>query len=336
MRYLKVFFCFALLVGITLSLTQFFVTEGSPQPLPMSQHSPFKAYTVPRALLGERNLVKEAASYPYPLAIAAIFHNDAPYLQEWVEFHRLVGVSHFYLLNHMSSDPYQEILKPYIDAGVVELIDWPYPYERLSEWNQIQLAAYQHVLELAMGKAMWVAFIDTDEFLFAPEKENLLDVLASYKQFGGVGVNWVMFGTSNVTKIPDNQLLIEALYLRYPDQEPENLHIKSIVRPERVLTTAGNPHSFTYHSPYFQVTTSKRRFSGPFSPTFSKNILRINHYCVRDEEYFYQVKVPRWKQWRVARDPVKILNEGNRVEDRTIGRFIPQLKERLNMQLLTP
>jgi len=29
---------------------------------------------------------------PYTLAIAAIFKDEAPYLKEWIEYHKLVGV----------------------------------------------------------------------------------------------------------------------------------------------------------------------------------------------------------------------------------------------------
>jgi hypothetical protein len=61
--------------------------------------------------------------YKYDLAICAIFQDEAPYLKEWIEFHRLVGVEHFYLYNHRSRDHYQEVLKPYILSGLVELID---------------------------------------------------------------------------------------------------------------------------------------------------------------------------------------------------------------------
>ena len=31
------------------------------------------------------------------LSICAIYRDEAPYLVEWIEFHRLVGVEHFYL-----------------------------------------------------------------------------------------------------------------------------------------------------------------------------------------------------------------------------------------------
>lgn len=37
-------------------------------------------------------------SYSVYLAVCAIFRDEAPYLAEWIEFHRLVGVEHFYPL----------------------------------------------------------------------------------------------------------------------------------------------------------------------------------------------------------------------------------------------
>lgn len=31
----------------------------------------------------------------YYLAAAAIFQDEAPYLKEWIEYHKLIGVEHF-------------------------------------------------------------------------------------------------------------------------------------------------------------------------------------------------------------------------------------------------
>ena len=33
----------------------------------------------------------------HQLSICAIFKNEAKFLKEWIEYHRLVGVDHFYL-----------------------------------------------------------------------------------------------------------------------------------------------------------------------------------------------------------------------------------------------
>ena len=40
----------------------------------------------------------------YDLTIAAVFQNEAPYLKEWIEFHKLVGVEHFLLVDNESTD----------------------------------------------------------------------------------------------------------------------------------------------------------------------------------------------------------------------------------------
>ena len=60
------------------------------------------------------------------LSICAIFKNEAPYLREWVEFHRLVGVESIYLYQNRSEDDYQSALHPFLNDGFVHLIDWPY------------------------------------------------------------------------------------------------------------------------------------------------------------------------------------------------------------------
>jgi hypothetical protein len=45
-----------------------------------------------------------ALTIKHYLSICAIFKDEAPYLQEWIEFHRLLGVEKFYLYNNNSRD----------------------------------------------------------------------------------------------------------------------------------------------------------------------------------------------------------------------------------------
>jgi hypothetical protein len=51
----------------------------------------------------------------YYLSVGAIFRNEARFLPEWIEYHRLHGVDHFYLFNNLSEDDYKAALKPYVD-----------------------------------------------------------------------------------------------------------------------------------------------------------------------------------------------------------------------------
>ena len=51
----------------------------------------------------------------YDLAIVAIFKDEGKYLKEWLDYHLLAGVDHFYLYNNDSSDDYAEVLAPYVE-----------------------------------------------------------------------------------------------------------------------------------------------------------------------------------------------------------------------------
>lgn len=47
-----------------------------------------------------------------------IFKDEAPYLEEWIEYHRLVGVDRFYLYDNNSSDDYMDRIRRYVDEGI--------------------------------------------------------------------------------------------------------------------------------------------------------------------------------------------------------------------------
>ncbi|KIC71464.1 hypothetical protein DB44_DM00010, partial [Candidatus Protochlamydia amoebophila] len=40
-------------------------------------------------------IINTCEGYIYDLSVCAIFKNEAPYLKEWIEYHRLIGVKHF-------------------------------------------------------------------------------------------------------------------------------------------------------------------------------------------------------------------------------------------------
>ncbi len=56
------------------------------------------------------------------LSVGAIFRDEDDFLAEWLEFHLCAGVEHFFLYNHFSAtERHEEILRPYISAGLVTL-----------------------------------------------------------------------------------------------------------------------------------------------------------------------------------------------------------------------
>ena len=94
----------------------------------------------------------------HDLAIVATLKDEGPYLKEWLDYHLLAGVDHFYLYDHESTDNYAEIVKPYIDAGLVT--STPYP-------NNISMyMAYNDAIKRFKFFNRYMAIIDIDEFIY--------------------------------------------------------------------------------------------------------------------------------------------------------------------------
>lgn len=269
------------------------------------------------------------------LAMAAIFQNEAPYLKEWIDFHLKIGFEHFTLFDHFSTDHPEQVLAPYSEKGIVHLTRWPIAYGNVYEWTEVQCLAYERAIHWSKGKVKWLAILDVDEFLF-PVEGKLSDVLKNFEEFGGVCVNWQVYGTSNVKKIPEGKRMIEVLNFKAPFNQVTNHHVKSIVRPERVKGL-DNAHSMMYQEGFFQVNTLKQRFEGCISPTIELDCLRINHYTLRDEHYLATQKIPRLQKWwpesatqvlpelqfpRTLEEWKKKFATLNLVEDRSIHPFL--------------
>lgn len=276
-------------------------------------------------LVGSRSY----ADYKYHLSICALFQNEAPYLKEWIEYHKLLGVDHFYLFNHYSKDDYLTVLEPYIRDGSVELKDELTVTEDIKTFYPMQCKCYTHCAAYASGLSKWVAFIDIDEFLVPIQDESLTTFLKRYEEFGGIGVNWLIFGTSNQKKIPEDKLLIETLTSCTEKSYVDNRYVKCIGRPERILRF-DNAHFATFKKGYLGVNTDKFPIEGPMSDVVVINKLRINHYWTRDEDFFYRVKKPRQEKWLGKKNPVSpqmIFNKMNARKDELILRYVPSLKK---------
>ena len=272
----------------------------------------------------------------YDLGICAIFQNEERFLKEWIEFHRLVGVRHFYLFNNLSTDHYLSVLQPFIDKGIVELIDWPFAADQMQDWNTIQCRAYQEGIERAKGNCYWLALIDTDEFLVPVSKKRMNEILSDYNSYARVCLNWQMYGTSHVSKVMDNQLLIEKLLMKAPVDYGENIHVKSIVKPHRV-SSCDNPHYVHYQQGYFAVNSSKEPCPGPFNVPILLEAARVNHYWARDEEFLHHIKIPRnVKMWGGQIENIlERVNTMNQIYDPIMLRYAEELRKRMGLDALS-
>lgn len=265
----------------------------------------------------------------YYLSACAIFRNEARFLREWIEYHNMIGIEHFYLFNNLSDDDYQTVLQPYIEKGLVELIQWPYEGKNQKEWNLIQCDAYNTLIKQKQSETFWLAVIDTDEFILPLTTPNLAEFLHEYEEWGGLAINWQLYGASGVQRVADNQTLIGSLTKKAQEQFEINHFVKSIVQPKKVLRFK-YPHHCKYKKPFFHVTENKIRFSNnSLTESVSINKIRLNHYTHRDRDFFEQEKKPRLLKWHPGNTTSADDPQLNAIEDRAILPLVPILEDRL-------
>jgi hypothetical protein len=266
------------------------------------------------------------------LAICAIFKDDGSYLREWIEYHRVVGVSHFYLYNNCSDDTYWEVLKPYVDQGVVEIFDVPFDSsiyrDGAQTHNFVQKTCYNHAIDLVCDYNKWLAIIDTDEFICPVVDGTVTKALDRYSYADGLAVYWQVYGTSNVWDIGPRELLIEKLLYKEPNDTGSGL-FKSIVRPK--YATCHDPH-WTKVSGSMVIPNHHLFSHNPSLSTLPVDIIRINHYTFRTLSFYELIKKPRRALWGFAPPPEmerQILDRANSTYDPAMMQFVPALKKRM-------
>lgn len=210
------------------------------------------------------------------VAICAIIKNEAAHLLEWVAYHRLIGVGKFFLYDNNSTDATATLLRPLIDAGIVELIAWPY--------NPGQIEAYHDYLARQRDRWTWTAFIDADEYVNLFAFQHLGQWLCGFGDVSGVALQWLNFGPSGHDTFP-TCLDIAAFTRRLPSDNPVHGHIKTIVR-SRDAVSAITPHAFVTTG---VVVDEEARpvviRDGDYSiqPVIDHRQVCINHYYTRSK-----------------------------------------------------
>lgn len=263
---------------------------------------------------------------PVYLSIVCIAKNEAPYIKEWIEYHKLVGVKRFYFYDNESDDNTREILDPYIKDGTVI-----YNYIK---GKCLQMPAYMDAVVKYKNQTRWLAIIDLDEFIVPIEKDSISEFLKDYEQYPAVGINWVMFDSNgHKTKPLSEGGAVTANYTRvYKNYGlPDNRHIKSIVNPKQVISIF-NPHYAIYKNNQFAVNENFEVIYGAFTEVHSAQKIRINHYYSKSEEE-YAKKTERGNADNSAKREYvsKLVNFPDYEYDYAIQKYVPELKKRMNI-----
>ena len=211
---------------------------------------------------------------PDSVCVGAILKDEDRFVEEWVAYHRLLGVDHFYLYDNDPRQPLGRILADHRDyVTVVEwLVDHDGPWRHGSTK---QTKAYTHCVKHHASGYAWLALIDCDEFIALEEHRDLKEFLGKFAAYDSIALNWHVFGHNGHYEDPPG-LIIESLTRRM--REPRAM-VKCITRPE-AIASIGSAHLCNLLGGRTRVDANKRPYREDLYPGKTR-VARVNHYQCR-------------------------------------------------------
>lgn len=206
-------------------------------------------------------------------ALACVIAKDEDEtLIPWLLYNFSIGFEHVLIYDNGSSQPIRDLVREFIAAGLVTVIDFP-------PMPAQQLSAYFHCLTEFRKAAHWIAFIDVDEYIVPKKYSDLPTLLDQYEEFSGLAINWRLFGSNGHISRPS-----AAPFLAYTRYLKDDTHVKSIVRPSHV-TRPLSPHHFAFAPGRYCVNEDRIPVCAAHSYCATESV-QINHYYYQSQQDF--------------------------------------------------
>ncbi|HKP26200.1 MAG TPA: glycosyltransferase family 2 protein [Dongiaceae bacterium] len=207
--------------------------------------------------------------------IMAMHRNEAPYLLEWIAYHRLLGFEQIVLYDNDSNDASARILAPLARAGVISVRRW-------RSRRRQQVKAHNDALERMRGHIEWCLYADVDEFLALDASRTLDDLVPREPDISGIGIPWRIY-TAAGKRHRGTELTIERFTRAVTIND---CHVKSLVRLRDISRMSVHiPKAFRGRLVDIGGTEIDPRTEG-ILPRPATGIARINHYFTRSWEEF--------------------------------------------------
>lgn len=219
------------------------------------------------------------------LALVLFCKDEHPYLEEWLDYHSSIGVEWFFIYDNGSTPP----IRP--NRENVTVIRWDD-----NHWGR-QCRAYAHCLKDYGLDFKWMGFIDTDEFIVPRTGKMLPEFLEDYKEFGGLAIYWLCFGSNGHTT--KQKSVLESYTRRARAKYDGNIHYKCIVQPRFTCPIESDtPHLPVFSGGKYAVDETGLPLGGPHR----SSLIQLNHYITRSKED-YEEKLKRGYGNRVGLAP---------------------------------
>ncbi|MCK8485473.1 glycosyltransferase family 2 protein [Aliiroseovarius sp. S2029] len=248
--------------------------------------------------------------------------NEAPFILEWIAYHRVIGFDRIIICSNDCDDGTDEILSSLARHGIVEHLTHEVPIG-----VSPQLQAAQRVSEAALiADGDWVLWLDGDEFLnVRTGTRDVASLVAALGGRKGILINWRLFGDSG--QIPfAGRLISNDFTMCSKRKNAENCSIKTLFRQgdgivgfqekgvhrPKIDPTSGLTHSDFLNGKGNPLSKSyakhKRWLAGQDIGHDAKvldeeagfGLAQINHYVTRTPEMFW-LKQLRGRGWAPKR-----------------------------------
>jgi len=265
--------------------------------------------------------------------------NEAPFILEWLAYHRTIGVTDFLIYSNDCEDGTDALLNRLEKLGVVVHYDNPRSGKKTVQWKALNRAR-NHTLT---KQADWIMVSDVDEFLtIHTGAGHINDLIAACPDANGFAIDWRMFGSSGKTRFED-RLMMEQFVFAAPEVllwPWRAVQFKSLYRNDpRYFRPGVHRPKPKKDVPLWQGWVNGsgediRNISGTVLPTTQPryNLAQFNHYALGSIENFL-VKANRGKP-NHSDDPIDlgywVDRNFNTVEDRRILRHRDAVKSQVD------
>ena len=271
--------------------------------------------------------------------IVGCMKNEAPYIVEWVAYHRAIGVDNFLIYTNDCTDGTSEILDRLQQLGVLQ-------HRNNDDWkgNSPQQSALNKALkEPVIQNAEWIAHIDVDEFInIRCGNGTLADFFAAVPDATNVAMTWRLFGHNGVTQLRD-ELVIEQFDTCAPKYCPKPHTVwgfktmyRNIGAYSKLSCHRPNKLDETLKSQVKWVNGSGADMTGEAAENGWRNskksigydLIQLNHYALRSAESFL-IKRQRGRALHVDRSiglNYWIRMDWSDFRDITIKRNVPRTR----------
>lgn len=232
----------------------------------------------------------------YNNVICAVAKDENSYINEWIDYHLLLGFDHIFIYDDHSKVPLNTTVGT---NAKVSVIQWePIINYHVATFKQsCQGAVYHDFVTNHSKDCNWFAIIDIDEFILLKKHKNIQSFISDYSEsaIGAIALNWVLYGSNGQT-LKRNIPILERFTSRGIGTSE---WIKCISKSDAVL--AYDHCHFPILKPnYIQITPDKKQFpckGTSILPHYEMNIegsdeiACINHYCIKSLQELSEKKI---------------------------------------------